>query len=131
MKKIILSLLVIISSTHAMAFADITCKGKGLFKEINFSMEEMSDISKDSASLTVNGQEKKISKIAVTNTDYGLLSLQVTVGKAPGHTTLYFNNLGSEGCFNTYDAHQVGNAYVTISRSIGVVGTLNCTCEQD
>ncbi len=109
----------------------IQCESKSKDQSVQLNLDETSDVKVQTSRLSVNGKSASISRVNVTQTDFGILEIRVQVGNGPGKYIYAFQNLGSSRCFGVYGSNQRGYAYVDVINSLGNVGQFRCHCEQD
>lgn len=134
MKLFLVATTTLVGLSSGGAFADygsISCISSSSNNEIRLSLDETSDVKVDTSTLLLNGKSARISRLNVTQTEYGVLAIEVQVGKGPGKYKYSFQNLGSSDCLGVFGSNQKGLAYVEIINSMGHIGRLNCKCDQD
>lgn len=132
MKNAILASLV--SLFAVSAFADngsILCESKSSHQVVHLSIDEMSELSVQGAALKLNRKETKVTGFAPQQTEYGVLSIQVTTGKGRAAYNYRFQNLGSSECFGVYGSKQSGAAFVEVYNALGKIAKLTCECDAD
>ena len=131
MKLFFTATLFILSSANAFAdYASINCGSNSSNMTIQLTLDEISNVKVNTSTLLLNKKPTKISRLNVSQTEYGLLAVGVQVGNGPSKYNYSFKNLGSNKCFGVYGSNQKGSAYVEIINSLGLVGSLVCKCDQ-
>ena len=117
--------------TSAFAYADagnITCNTA---EPVTLEFEEMSDISNETLRLNLNNKDMKIQDVKVSDTQYGILAIEITAGPERTSSRYKFDNLGSSDCFGVYGSNQQGPAKIEILSSEGKLEEAECTCSVD
>lgn len=127
--KVLSSLTLFLSISAHADFGNFICKsGK---QSIRLEVQEISDITVESSTLTINGKNVGLSNISVIQSEYGVTQINAQVGRGAPKYRYQFKNLGSSECLGVYDSNQIGTAFVDVVNSMGKVASINCTCEQD
>lgn len=129
MKNLLVATFLCAFSTDAFAdYGSLKCKNDN--KNIELTLEETSDIKSKNVTLKVAGKTLNVSRVSVTQTEYGVLGIDVQVGKGSLKYIYSFGNLGSGECFSVYESEQKGLARVKVINSLGTIATINCKCNQ-
>ena len=127
--KFMIALILISTSAAYADYGTIECKGTaGVYR---LSLDEMSEITKETSHLRIGTQDIALASVRAQSSDFGLLSLTLVRGKGPGATKYVFKNLGSSKCFSVYESKQSGKARLEVINSMGVIGRADCKCSQD
>lgn len=131
MRTLLFAVISTLSMNAFANYANITCSSPTSTRTVTLQLDETSDIQTDTLGLSMNDKSAKVSQVKVDETQYGILGINIAVGKGPGQYKFLFKNLGSEKCFGVYGSKQNGVATVEVVNSMGVIAKLPCTCEAD